>query len=110
MPPRTDGGLRIASLLEAATLLLLLLVAVPLKHLYGIPLAVKIMGPVHGLAFVAFVWVAIQTIAARPADWSRAEVCRLLLGAVLPFGGFLNLAFITRKVDPRLRNERASGR
>jgi integral membrane protein len=42
--------LRLASWAEGATLLLLLLVAVPLKRLAGWPEAVSLMGPLHGAA------------------------------------------------------------
>ena len=83
------------SLIEATTLVLLVCVAVPLKHLAGLPIAVAVMGPIHGLAFLAYGWVAIQTVAG--GDWRRAEAARLLLLAALPFGGYFNLALIRRK-------------
>ena len=83
------------SLIEATTLVLLVCVAVPLKHLAGLPTAVAVMGPIHGLAFLSFGWVAIQTVAG--GGWRRAEVARLLLLAVIPFGGYFNLAQIRRK-------------
>ena len=43
-------NLQYLSLLEATTLVVLVCVAVPLKHLAGYPVAVSIMGPVHGIA------------------------------------------------------------
>jgi uncharacterized protein YjeT (DUF2065 family) len=46
--------LRLASLFEGVTLLTLLAVAVPLKHVAGLLLAVSIAGPVHGLAFLVY--------------------------------------------------------
>lgn len=53
------------------------------------------MGPVHGLAFVAYMWTAIQTIAG--ARWGRPDAARLLLAAFVPFGGFLNLPLLKRR-------------
>ena len=53
------------------------------------------MGPVHGLAFLTFVWLAVQTVAG--GGWSRADATRLFVGAVVPFGGFLNLPFLSRR-------------
>lgn len=47
------------SFVEATTLLLLVGVAVPLEHLGGFPNAVHLMGPVHGLAFVAYAWTVL---------------------------------------------------
>jgi integral membrane protein len=83
------------SLIEATTLVLLVCVAVPLKHLAGWPIGVALIGPIHGLAFLTYGWVAIQTVAG--GGWRRAEAARLLLLAVIPFGGYFNLALIRRK-------------
>ncbi len=88
--------LEIASFAEATTLVLLVCVAVPLKHLAGYPLGVRVMGPVHGLAFLSYVWIAVQTVSG--GGWSAIEAARLFVGAFVPFGGFLNLPFLARKV------------
>lgn len=89
--------LKIASFAEAATLLLLVCIAVPLKHLGGWEAGVRIMGPVHGVAFLAFVWAAFQTIAG--GGWTRIEAMRLFVSACVPFGGFLNAPLIDRKAQ-----------
>ena len=88
--------LEITSIVEGSTLLLLLLVAVPLKHLAGLPLAVRVLGPLHGLAFLAYVWTAFETAAG--GGWSPLELVRLFIVAFIPFGGFANLAFLQRKI------------
>lgn len=88
--------LEFASLAEATTLVLLVCVAVPLKHIAGYPIGVRIMGPVHGLAFLAYTWMAVQTVAG--GDWTPTEKVRLFVGAFVPFGGFFNLPFLARKV------------
>jgi len=90
-------GLELASCAEAMTLVGLLLVAVPLKHLFGWPLGVRILGPLHGLAFLTFGWVAIQTVSENPSMWPLKDRARLFLGAVIPFGGFWNMRFVARK-------------
>jgi integral membrane protein len=87
--------LELASMGEATTLLLLLAVAVPLKYLGGWDTGVRIMGPVHGLAFLAYVWTALQTVAG--GGWRRGEIVRLFVVAFVPFGGFFNLPFLHRK-------------
>lgn len=87
--------LEIASIAEATTLILLIGLAVPLKHLGGWSLGVTVMGPVHGLAFAAYIWIALQTVAG--GGWNRAETMRLFGLAFVPFGGFLNLGFLSRR-------------
>lgn len=87
--------MRAVSLVEGSTLLLLVLVAVPLKHLAGVPAAVQVMGPVHGLAFVLYVWMLVQTVSG--GGWSRAETLRLMMAAVIPFGAFVNERALARR-------------
>lgn len=102
LPPQADHGdehaqlrrLKLACIVEGTTLLLLLLIAVPLKHLCGWPTGVQVMGPVHGLAFVAYLWTVVQTVSG--ARWRRVEVVRLVLLAMLPLGGYLNAAWMSR--------------
>jgi integral membrane protein len=98
-------ALEIFSVVEATTLVLLLLIAVPLKHVGGWDLGVRIMGPVHGLAFLAYVWTAVQTVAG--GGWRRSEIVRLFVVAFIPFGGFFNLPFLFRKAA-ELRTGRAT--
>ncbi|WP_207461419.1 DUF3817 domain-containing protein [Azospirillum sp. SYSU D00513] len=87
--------MRMVSLLEGCTLLLLVFVAVPLKHLAGWPIATRIMGPVHGLAFVLYVWMLIQTVSG--GGWSRGETVRMVMAAFIPFGAFLNERALARR-------------
>jgi integral membrane protein len=88
--------LRLASFVEATTLLTLLLIAVPLKHAMGYPMATRIMGPVHGAAFVGYMWCVIATVSGG-GDWTRREVARLIVAAFIPFGGFANVGLLRRK-------------
>jgi len=87
--------MRAVSLIEGSTLLLLVLVAVPLKHVAGLPVATRIMGPVHGLAFLTYGWMLIRTIAG--GGWSRADIMRLTIAALIPFGAFVNERALARR-------------
>lgn len=90
--PKTDAmrawwRLRRFSWLEGMTLLLLLLIAVPLKRLAGLPVAVSIMGPIHGAAFIAYVAIALWTV--RRAPWRGGDAALLILVAFVPFGAWM---------------------
>ena len=87
--------MRLASIAEGCTLLVLVFIAVPLKHLGGHPLATAIMGPVHGLAFLLYVWTLIQTVSG--ADFSGTDVVRMVAAAFIPFGGFVNARALRRR-------------
>jgi integral membrane protein len=86
--------LRLFCLLEAATLLVLLLVAVPMKHLAGLPWAVSLMGPLHGLVFLGFCWKVVN--AATLEDVSARMGFKLVLFACLPGGGFHSWKMLDR--------------
>jgi len=87
--------MRAVSLLEGSTLLALVLVAVPLKHLAGVPMATRIMGPIHGLAFLLYVWMLARTVCA--GGWPRSEMIRLVAAAFIPFGAFINERRLARR-------------
>lgn len=94
--PSTLRHLEIASVIEGTTLVLLLGIAVPLKHLGGWPIGVQVLGPLHGLALLIYLWIAIQAVTG--AGWSRGDLMRVFLLAALPLGGFFNAAFLSRKI------------
>ena len=88
--------LELASLVEATTLILLVGIAVPLKHLAGQPLGVTIIGPAHGIAFCFYTWTVVQTIAG--GGWTRPEWVRIVVTAFVPIAGYTNLPLIRRKM------------
>ena len=78
--------LRTVALAEAVSYLVLLGIAMPLKYIWHLPLAVKIAGSVHGILFVAFC-VALWRCW-RIARWSVSR-CAVIFAAsfvpVVPF-------------------------
>jgi integral membrane protein len=87
--------MRLVSVVEGCTLLMLVFVAVPIKHLGGYAIATTIMGPVHGMAFLLYVWTLIETISG--ANFPRADVVRMVVAAFIPFGAFLNERALRRR-------------
>lgn len=89
--------MRLVSLFEGTTLVVLVGVAVPLKHLAGYPTATTVMGPIHGVAFLIYVWMVINTVSG--GDWTKGEILRLLVAAFIPFGAFMNARFLRRREE-----------
>jgi integral membrane protein len=92
-------SLRWFALAEAITLLTLIFIAVPLKYAGGIPEAVSIMGPVHGVTFLVFLWLVVRS-------WSEGLInskgaLRLFVGAMIPFGGILNERWLAARKTRR---------
>lgn len=89
------GRLRAVGLLEGASFLVLLFIAMPLKYAAGMPLAVKFVGWAHGLLFMGYLLVLGHTASAL--RWPLMRVAGALIAALLPFGPFV--------LDARLRRE-----
>jgi integral membrane protein len=73
--------------LAEATSFLALLVASYVKNTGGSELGVKILGPIHGLLFVVYVLMVWQLH--KEAGWTGKQTFWILVGAVLPFGGYV---------------------
>ncbi len=84
--------LRRSAMIESCTLLVLVCVAVPLKHLGGYGGMVSVMGPVHGAAFIYYLWSIARV--APEIGLTRAEVGILLAGAILPLGAWWSMRVI----------------
>ncbi len=87
--------LRLAAIAEAVTLLVLVCIAVPLKHVGGIAQATSIVGPIHGVAFIVFVLALRHALSAGVVE--KRDSVRLLIGAMLPFGGIVNERWLARR-------------
>lgn len=74
------------STLEAISFLLLLLVAMPLKYIWGMPEMVEIVGMAHGILFVIYVFGAYWIY--EKLDWSFKMLLIAILCSVLPLGPF----------------------
>jgi integral membrane protein len=78
--------MRYVALAEATSFLILLVCAV-IKRTGGSELGVQIMGPIHGALFIAYVVIALTL---RPQfGWGGKTTFWVLVGAVLPFGGYV---------------------
>lgn len=72
---------------EAVSYLLLLGVAMPLKYIWGQPLAVKVVGMFHGVLFILFCVVLLRAMLA--AKWGLGRGALLFAATFVPFGPFL---------------------
>jgi len=81
------GRLRIIAILEGISLLVLVFISVPLKRIYGITEVSSIVGPIHGILFLLFVFNTIST--GIEYKWKFKETTwKVLLACIIPFGTF----------------------
>jgi len=72
--------------IEGYSYLLLVFVAMPIKYLFAIPIAVKIVGMVHGILFILFCYYLIK--AWQEGRWSFKESALFFIASLIPFGTF----------------------
>lgn len=94
MTSSLERSFRITALAEA-TSFLALLIATYIKYAHDEPIGVEILGPLHGLLFILYVVLALSL--ARRADWSVRTTLMVLVGAVLPFGGYVVDRWLARR-------------
>lgn len=86
------GWLRKAGIAEGISFLVLLGIAMPLKYIYGQPLAVSIVGWAHGILFVVFLSLAweVKNNRNKKLTWFALA----FVAALIPAGTF----FFDRKL------------
>lgn len=72
---------------EGISFLILLGIAMPLKYFFHFPEAVKIFGWMHGVLFVAYIYMAFQVMTAF--EWGLGWLAKAILSGLLPFGTFV---------------------
>lgn len=86
--------------LAEATSFLALLVASYVKRTDGGELGVQILGPIHGLLFIAYVVMALNL--RSELGWTGKQTFWILVGAVLPFGGYVVDWWLARRERGKL--------
>jgi integral membrane protein len=76
-----------------ATSWLLLILATVVKYSAHAPVGVQILGPIHGVLFIAYVLLALNLN--RTLRWSVRTTAVVLVDSILPTGGF----FVARRSD-----------
>ncbi len=85
---------------EGMSFLILLGIAMPLKYFANLPQAVKIVGMIHGILFVAFVILAWETMSVlnKKFGW----FVKAFIASLIPFGTFV--------LDKELKKEQLAGK
>ncbi len=105
MLDNTVKRLRVVGLAEGTSFLVLLLVAMPLKYFAGLPIAVRVVGMIHGLLFVLYAGALL--VAAADRRWPFGRSLLLFAAAILPLGTFFVDGWLRREAArPEVPSER----
>lgn len=72
--------------IEGYSYLVLVFIAMPMKYFFQIPIAVKIVGMVHGILFILFCYYLLK--AWQETRWSFQESMFFFIASLIPFGTF----------------------
>ena len=82
---------KVVAIAEAVSYLVLLGASVA-KHVFDMPEAVPIMGPIHGLIFLSYLWLAL--LVREELGWNLTTTFMVIVAAVIPLGGI----YVERRV------------
>lgn len=75
---------KVVALAEAVSYLVLLGASVA-KHVFDMPGAVPVLGPIHGFIFLTYLWLAL--LVREELGWKLQTTLTVIVAAVIPFGG-----------------------
>ncbi|MFL6130575.1 MAG: DUF3817 domain-containing protein [Mycobacteriales bacterium] len=78
---------RVMAYVVGVWLILLVLVAVPLKYLADSPTMVQVVGPIHGFLYLAYLVTALDL--GFRARWSAVRTVLVMLAGTVPFLSFV---------------------
>ncbi len=90
--------MRIVGIAEGVSFLILLLIAMPMKYMAGIPEAVKLVGWAHGILFIAFLIFSFEV--KSNLNKNTFWFLKSFVAALIPCGTFL--------LDKELKKEQAA--
>lgn len=88
---------RVSAITEGISYLLLLLIAMPLKYMYGLPEAVRLVGAIHGGLFIVFMALLLAVYLRQAMTFTQCVAA--FVASILPFGAFVFDAYIKRRVQ-----------
>lgn len=81
------GRFRLIGFVEGASLLFLLIIALPLKYFTAYPYILKQAGLIHGIFFIQYLYQAY--VVKEDKNWSFKTLSLAWFVALLPFGTFI---------------------
>jgi integral membrane protein len=87
---------RLINKIEGISFLILLFIAMPMKYSFGIPMATKIVGMLHGLLVFAFIYQIIE--AKKEAGFTMKETVLYSVLSLIPFGSFYTDKLLAKKM------------
>jgi integral membrane protein len=87
---------RVAAWVTGVGLLVLVLIAMPLKYFFGQPLLVSIVGITHGYLYM--IYIVCTLLLAERCRWKVFDAVLILLAGTIPVASFVAERRVTQRV------------
>lgn len=94
-------ALRKVGIIEGWSFVILIFIAMPLKHLFGYPIATKVFGSIHGVLFIWFLYQLFVFYKDKEYDVSFKFILFAFISSLIPFGTF----FLDKKIKQEFKNK-----
>ena len=88
---------RKVALLEGISLIVLMGIAMPLKYIWDQPEAVRIVGWIHGILFIFYIWILLRVWISK--SWPFKRVTIAVIASLVPFGTIIFDRSLKREVE-----------
>ena len=88
---------RKVALFEGISLIVLLGFAMPLKYIWDQPEAVRIVGWIHGILFIFYIWILLHVWKGK--SWPFKRVTIAVIASLVPFGTIIFDRSLKREVE-----------
>lgn len=88
---------RKVALFEGISLIVLLGIAMPLKYIWDQPEAVRIVGWIHGILFIFYIWILLHVWIGKSWPFKRLTIA--VIASLVPFGTIIFDRSLKREVE-----------
>jgi integral membrane protein len=94
---KTLKDFRFINKIEGYSFLALLFIAMPLKYVYGVPMATKIAGMIHGGLFIWFIISLANAYSVK--IFGTVDAVKFFILSLVPFGTFYTESTLKKRFD-----------
>ncbi len=91
------------SFMEGISLIVLVFVGMPLKYIFGYEIATKILGSIHGILWLVFLYILYQV--RKEFRLENSFTIKMLIFSVIPFGLIPMERLINGKINKKNKGE-----
>lgn len=88
---------RKVALIEGISLIVLVGIAMPLKYIWDQPEAVRIVGWIHGILFIFYIWILLHVWIGKSWPFKRLTIA--VIASLVPFGTIIFDRSLKREVE-----------